>query len=166
MVIEADSYNRVLEMLNKQNVDYNIIHHKPVYTMRDVANELDIPENSKVKTLVLKTEQPTLNSLVICGISAQGKLDFKLLATLLNTSRSKLSMASSSFIMEEIGMSKGAIGLLVPKGEQMLFLSNYFSHQRYLYFGIGRNDKTIKISRQDLLSITNISVVEIEKRLT
>jgi len=159
---QESAYDNIIIELERTRIDYEILSHAPVYTMKDVAEIINIPEAGKVKTLVLQIRtQPT--QLVLCGVSASGRLDFKLVAKFLNVSRSSLTMVKPAEVLTRLGIPLGALGLIVLEGNPSVLLSELFENQDYLYFGIGRNDRTIKIDKSNLKQVIEFSFVNIER---
>ncbi len=65
--------SKLVSYLEKQNVQYDVLKHRVVYTAYDLAATLHLPELGIVKTLLLKTEQ----GLVLALLSAAHSLDLK-----------------------------------------------------------------------------------------
>lgn len=161
-----NSYDTIIARLKEKKVSYEILEHKPVFTMEDVIKNIDIPLELQVKSLAVSWQDPISGQqkVAICGLSAKGKLDFKLVAGVIGVSRSKLKMINPKDSMELLGMPYGAIGLIAPKGNPIVLVSEYFSKNEKLYFGIGRNDRTIKISKDNLLNNSDIKFCTIERQ--
>ena len=161
-----NSYDAIIARLKAKRITYEILEHEPVFTMEDVINNIDIPLELQVKSLAVSWQDPYSDQqmVAICGLSATGKLDFKLVAGVLGVSRSKLKMINPKDSMRLLGMPYGAIGLIAPKGNPVILVSEYFSKSEILYFGVGRNDRTIKLSKNNLLNISDIKFATIERQ--
>jgi prolyl-tRNA editing enzyme YbaK/EbsC (Cys-tRNA(Pro) deacylase) len=165
--MDNTSFDKINQKLNLRNIVYEVLEHAPVFTMEDVFKTLNIPSSSQIKTLVVSYFKYNSEDrcIALCGISATARLDYKAIAGVVGTSRTKLKMVDINETFDLIGMPYGAIGLVVPEGDPVVLVSNKFKNIDYLYFGAGRNDRTIKISRQELLKAVNLTFCEIEKGL-
>lgn len=45
------------ELLDRRNIDFEKLHHRPVYTANRMAQELHVPGREVAKTVLLRTEQ-------------------------------------------------------------------------------------------------------------
>ena len=47
---------KIIEMMNKENIAYEVFEHEAVYTNPTMAEALNVSESETVKSLVLKTK--------------------------------------------------------------------------------------------------------------
>jgi hypothetical protein len=155
--------NQAINRLQELSIDYQLLVHAAVYTMDDVAEILDIPEASQVKTLALRVKGDGDTDIVLCGIRAKGQLDIRKVAQLLNISRSKLQLLNADDIFVELGVPRGAIGLAHAKGRRPSFLSKNLMQSPFLYFGAGSNTQTLKVPTDACIASLSLIPAEIEK---
>ncbi len=153
----------IVEQLNKLDIDHHILRHDPVFTMEDVESILDIPREARIKTLVVSIKHRDGAQPVLCGIRSDSRLDYGKVAKALQVSRSKLVMLGPDAVEAKLGLPLGAIGLVLPTGLPTVLLSSNFTSQETVYFGAGRNDRTVAASLRDLLAHSNVNIADLEK---
>ncbi|MDZ7719422.1 MAG: YbaK/EbsC family protein [Balneolaceae bacterium] len=112
-------YANVLSLLNKHNINTTtrIKEHKPVKTMADVKEVLDVDVSSMVKSVLVMTKNNSNKSdlshlyekLFLIGVPANRKVDFGRVSTILDVSRNKLKMANQIQVEEITGFQVGSI---------------------------------------------------------
>lgn len=142
---------------------YEIIEHEPVYTMEDVKRTIEVPFASRVKTMVVALHAESAVNPVLCGLRADGRLALKQVAKILGVPHSRVTLMAPEVTELTLQMPREAIGLVTPYGSPQVLLSTQLSSQSILYFGVGRNDRTLKIAVVDLQRVTNMILADIEK---
>ena len=99
---------KVLTRLNNLNIDYQLIKHKPVYTIGEInqINEIDI--SFVLKNLFLTDDKKQHYYLVLLKNDQQ--LDLKKLRKVLKSRR--LTFASEEDLNKYLGLKKGAVSPL------------------------------------------------------
>lgn len=158
-----DAFTHLLEYLRSTSVAYDIIEHEPVFTMDDVARVLTIPVSARVKTLVLRTGSDENHEAILCGISASGRLSLPAVSSYMGITRSRLKMASPTEAENLLGVPRGAIGLVIPDRSPRVLLSRRFQGEPELFFGAGRNDRTLRLPIDSLARLCTFEFANIEQ---
>ncbi len=100
-----DKYKKALDALEELNIKYEIIYHKPVYTIEEI-DEIGYDAGGLVaKNLFLRNDNGKKHYLVVID---KGKTaDLKELRNALNSSR--LSFASEERLYKYLKLSKGSV---------------------------------------------------------
>ena len=154
----------IVQKLDSAACSYELLEHHPVFTMEDVEKHIPVPAESRVKTMVVAAQGQDGARPILCGLQATARLDIKKVAALLGLSRSKVVMMSPDTAENVLGMPRGAIGLIAPYSAPHVILSQFFERQPYVCFGVGRNDRTLKISVADLRKVTQLDFADIVRR--
>ena len=156
----SDSYQEILERLAIHGIAYEILTHPPLFTMADVDRELDVRRDARIKSVVVSDRSDTLT---ICGIHEASRLDLGAVAKVLGTPRSGLRLAPSDLVERELGVPAGAIGLVPPRHTPTL-VADTFCDEGDVYFGSGRNDRTIRASLEAIVGAFEVRRASIERR--
>lgn len=155
----VDPYQAIIERLAGRGVTFHVLEHTPLFTMADVQRELDINLNMQVKAVVVSDRS---NELTICGVHPTARLDMAAVAKVLETSRSGLQLAPSDIVESELGLPPGAIGLVAPLPTRVL-LADSFRGESDVYFGAGRNDRTLQTPLDALVGAFALRYARIER---
>ncbi|MFT8884173.1 MAG: YbaK/EbsC family protein [Liquorilactobacillus hordei] len=92
-----------ITILEKLRIDYQLVDHPPLWSMDDPHAPKGLP---KVKNLLIKKKKSELYYLLL---TTNRPVDFKKLATQLNTSRSKLRFATEIELEETLHVISGIV---------------------------------------------------------
>ena len=149
------SFENLRLLLINNKINFEVITHKPVFTMEDVVKELNIPQKVMAKTLIIDIDDRGLLRIIIPGTT---RLDIKKLALIINASEESIHLADRKTI-EQLGFTIGAIP---PFGEDLpTYIDNSFLDQDLLYCGAGDNDKTFSIKPCDIIHLTSATTIHI-----
>lgn len=162
MTTMSDVTAAIQAKLESTGCDFEILCHEPVYTMEDVDRSLSIPTKARVKTLVVSCATTSGNEPILIGLPATARLDLKRVARLIGASRNRLHLMSIEDAQHALAMSQGAIGLVAPYISPQVILNSSFVSQPYLYCGMGRNDRTLKIRTQHLVNVIQVTFAELD----
>ncbi len=95
---------KIIGLLDKQKISYEVVEHEPVYTNPAMAEALHVAESKTVKSLVLKTKEGQMIALVLPG---NKKVDWKQAAAGAGTK--KVSFAKPEEVSEKIGCEVGCV---------------------------------------------------------
>lgn len=140
--------DEIKELLNKFDIDYEIIHNdKPIYSVNDAKGYYEICQTAPV--LIIKTEKGYF-ALLMTG--DRGRVDFEVVKRVLQCEKAKL--ASKKEVLETTGYEVGNVSLVghhLPCVLDMRLLL-----QRYVYGGVGDANFTLKIDPRDLEKVNEI----------
>ena len=156
----AEAYHEILNRLARHGVDYEILAHRPLFSMADVDQALDIGRDARVKSVVVSDREGLLT---VCGIHDAARLDLGAVARVLGTARSGLRLAPGDLVERELGLPVGAIGLVPPRHTPTL-LADTFDVDGDVYFGAGRNDRTIRAPVGAIITAFRVRQAAIERQ--
>ena len=136
---------QIIELLEKNSVDYEIYTHEPVYTNPTMAQALGVSEAETVKSLVLTTKEKTMVVLVMPGSK---KVDWKEAARTVGTK--KVSFAKPEMVKESVGCEVGCVPPFGHRERLPVYLDSELLRQRHVYFNPGVHDKSFKVTAHDL----------------
>lgn len=149
------SFEELCALLKRKKIAYQVITHKPVFTMDDVLRELNIPMQSMAKTILVSVGDKGLFRVVLHGTSL---LNIQQLAKVLGVPRKSISFADKVTI-EQSGFTIGAIPPF--GGEFPTYIDKSLLDQDILYCGAGDNDKTFSLKPHDLVFLASASIADI-----
>ncbi len=150
-------YDSLIKILTESGFYFKIHSHEPVLTMQDVEQKLPFPVDKLLKTLVFRIKNSFWVYVIVKG---QDRVDYKKLATVFGVNRNMVIRPSPDEVEGELGLQIGGI-CPIPVGENIsvVFDNNTIENtDDTVYCGIGRNDKTLEMKIQDLLTVSNASV--------
>lgn len=149
------SFDTLCEFLQSNGVAFNTLEHPPVFTMEDVARELNIPEKAMAKALLVNITGKGLYRVVLPGMS---RFNTRKLAATLGISKSRIKFAEREAI-EQAGFTVGAISPF--GGDIPTYIDQSLLNQELVYCGAGDNDKTFSLKPTDIVSISSALVADI-----
>jgi len=136
---------KIVGILDKQKVSYEIVEHEPVYTNPAMAEALNVDESETVKSLVLKTKEGQMIVLVLPG---DKKVDWKQAAAGANTK--KVSFAKPDEVSEAVGCEVGCVPPFGHFSTLPIYMDADLPKKEFVYFNPGVHDKSFKVKGWDL----------------
>jgi prolyl-tRNA editing enzyme YbaK/EbsC (Cys-tRNA(Pro) deacylase) len=153
----------IISKLVSASCKYELLEHQSVFTMEDVEQYIPVPFASRVKTMVIAVKSPLEIEPILCGLPANSRLDIKKVAGIIGVTKSRVSMMPTQLAEETLKMPSGAIGLIAPFSSPRVFINSSFQRQPFLCFGVGRNDRTLRISTDELIKVVEIVFTDLER---
>ncbi|MDG6904349.1 MAG: hypothetical protein JRN20_01030 [Nitrososphaerota archaeon] len=151
---------RLLEVLNKEGVEYKLYEHPPVYTSEQAAKVRGVELKTGVKAMVLKKKFSVSeasaaleNQYLLADIAADRRLDFKKLEKLIDSSIKKLEFATKEEVISVTGCEAGSVH---PVGRLFgldTYLDESVLENEFVNFNIGLLTKSVRIRKDDLVRI-------------
>jgi len=136
---------KIINLLEKTKVKYEIIQHKTVFTAFDKSRTLKVSEKKVGKTVILKIN----NSLVFVLIQSNKNLDFKKIKKKLKGE--KIKLASEKLIKNRIkGVKVGAIPPFGNLWKCQTLVDNSIKKEKEIILNGGDWNLSIKIATKDL----------------
>jgi len=136
---------KLLNFLKKSKIKFEVISHKTVYTAKDKAQTLKVPEKKVGKTLILKANK----NLFFVLIPAHKQLDLKKIQQ--KTKEKKIELASEKLIKNKIkGVKLGAIPPFGNLWGFRTFVDNSIKREKEIILNGGDWNLSIKILTKDL----------------
>ena len=144
----------IIELMERQQIAYEIFEHEPVYTNPAMAEALNVSEAETVKSLVLSTKEGKMIVLVLPG---NKKVNWKQAAA--GTGTKKVSFAKPEAVSEAVGCE---VGCVPPFGHMTtldIYMDPDLTKKNFVYFNPGVHDKSFKIKAWDLKKLCNPSFI-------
>jgi len=135
----------IIQMLEKQDISYEIVKHEPVYTNPAMAEELGVSESETVKSLVLSTKE---KKIVVFVMPGNKKVNWKAAAKTAGTK--KVSFAKPEAVSDLVGCEVGCVPPFGHMTDLPIYLDGSLLHQKFVYFNPGVHDKSFKVTSRDL----------------
>lgn len=151
-----------VSILNEYNIQYEIINHTPVISIKDVLKQFPhIDTQIMVKTIVLRNgrKKPEFknNKYIVMVLQADKLINEEKLASQLGITKRRLEFAND----DEIFYLGFPVGGIAPFGFDDTNELQYFIDKNLLemnteavYMGVGDNTKTLKINYGDFRTLT------------
>ena len=140
---------KIIRMLDKQKVAYEIVEHEPVYTNPAMAEALNVDES-----LVLKTKEGKMIVLVLPG---NKKVDWKQAAAGANTK--KVSFAKPEEVSQAVGCEVGCVPPFGHFSTLPIYMDPDLPKKDLVYFNPGVHDKSFKVKGWDLRKLCQPSFI-------
>lgn len=145
----TDSEQKVYDILNHLDINYERHEHGPVYTMAELSlADLDI-KGEHCKNLFIKNRKGNQHYLVV--VPGEKKIDLKKLGEAIGTVG--LSFASEERLLKYLGLTPGAVspfGLINDKNKEVIVvIDQSLTKADYVNFHPNVNTATITLAGQD-----------------
>jgi len=145
------SPNQIMEFLTQLGVNYRVVEHEPVFTVRESGQVL--AEKTPVKNLLIEDISSSKACLVI--MSGNDRLDMKHLASQLVVK--KLRFSKPDRLMDLLGVTPGSVSLFsllnAEPGTVELIVDKKLLSAHELGFHPNDNRSTIFIPAKDLVLV-------------
>ena len=147
---------RVREWLDQQQVRYEIIPHREVYTAQEVAGATHIPGRAFAKVVILKGRQ----GLMMAVLPAMCRLDVVRVRHVVNDSTASLD-PEADFAQTFAGCEPGAMPAFGNLYGVPVYCDQHLMNETTIAFPAGSHHEVIRIASKDFLRITGAQVQEI-----
>lgn len=140
-------FMKLVELLDKSKVKYEVIEHRPVKTSEEAAEVRGTPMNIAPKAMILKK---SAGGYIMVAIPADKQLDLEKVGKIV---KSEVQLASPGDVEKEFGIKVGAVP---PFGSVLgleMYLDKSFWKKKDVAFNAGRRDRSIKMSAADLVKV-------------
>lgn len=142
--------DKVIEVLKKLNIEYEIIEHAPVYTVEEAENIENMIDGVGCKNLFLKDKN---NTYFLYVLNSQKKADLKSLQKKLQCGR--LSFASEEELYEMLKLNRGSVsplGIINNKECNVIVILDSELENNKLLMHPNLNTFTISMGCDDLIT--------------
>ncbi|MCZ7626984.1 MAG: deacylase [Candidatus Methylomirabilota bacterium] len=147
---------RVREWLDQQQVRYEIIPHREVYTAQEVAGATHIPGRAYAKVVILKGRQ----GLMMAVLPAMCRLDIVRMRQVVGDSAASLD-PETDFAQIFTGCEPGAMPAFGNLYGIPVYCDQHLTRETTIAFPAGSHHEVIRIASKDFLRITGAQVYEI-----
>ena len=148
-------YQKILDLLNQRNIEFEKLEHEPVYTSEQAAAVRGISIESGAKSLLFKTKV----GFVLVVVPGNQRVDSKKLKKLLGVK--DVRFATPEEVKEQMGCE---IGSCYPFGNVAglrTLVDNSLSRNEIISFNPGRHDTSIKMRYADYQKLAEPEQVEV-----
>ena len=154
-------FKEIVEQLKSAGTDYAILEHLKVRTMQDVVEDLNLPQNRVLKTMVFIKDAERWIVAVTMG---NDRVDYRKLSHACMINRKSIRRASVQQIESDLGMEIGGLSpLCIGIQDIITVFDQKLSGLGLVYCGVGRRDKTLQINIDDLIVHASGSFADIAK---
>lgn len=143
----------ILEVLNNLKIDYELLEHKPVYTVEEAKQIENMIDGIGCKNLFLTNKKGNYFLLVI---EENKKANLKELAYFLNVS--KLTFASADELKELLNLEPGSVtplSVINDRENKVLLILDKDIEDKKILVHPNTNTKTLSLHFNDLLKLIN-----------
>lgn len=150
--MEQIQFNHLLEIVERSGLSYILHEHAAVRTMED-AKQYPIFDVARiVKTVAFRTRD---NGMVLAALRGTARVDYSLLAALVGVNRRDLAPLSPEEVQEMLRVEPGSVSPFQLCGDAAIFIdADVLTIQPTLFCGIGRPDRTLEITPEDLVKLS------------
>lgn len=149
---------KVTKHLDRQNVKYDIVPHKTVFTVYDLAQTLKIKLNTIVKTLLVKADR----DYVLAVLPAHLRLD---LAALKRQLKAKaVSLAKEKEMQLKFKMKPGAMTPFGTLHKVAVVVDKGLLKTEKMLFGAGSFTESVRMKMKDYLKAEKPTVAKISTK--
>lgn len=148
-------FERIVSLLNKRKVNYELIKHPPVYTSEQAAKARNAKLSEGVKAMVLKTKG---NFFILALLSADKKIDLKKISGFIG--KGKLTFASPQEVVDKVDCEIGSVS---PLAQLPRFMDRSVLKQESVEFNIGLHTRSVRMKAKDLIKIIKPELCDFSK---
>lgn len=149
-----EEYHRIKKRLKKENVDFEILNHKPVYTSKEAADIRDVKLKTGVKAMVFKTKEEFIMAL----IPADKRVNVNKLK---KVNSSEIKLASPNEVLKRTNCKVGSVPPFGFKKRLKTFMDKDILENKEVNFNIGLHTKSVKMKSGDLGNIIKPKICNI-----
>ncbi len=140
---------KVLELFEKNNVNYSLYNHEPVYTSDQASRVRGVELKTGVKALLVRKSKE--RQFILADIAADRKLDFKKLEMIAGTK--KLQFATREEVIKVTNCEPGSVHPIGKLFGIDTYLDKSVLENEFVNFNIGMLTRSARISSKDLVKL-------------
>ena len=154
--LNKEPVKRAKEALKKFNSEIKVIElEQTARTANDAANSLNTEVGSIVKSLLFRNE----GNFLLCLVSGDKRCSLNKLKKIFNSK--DLSMASPDEVKDQTGYTIGGVSPVGHKNKLEILIDESLNRFKNLYAAAGHPNCIFKINFDELLNLTNGTVIDI-----
>ncbi|MBU0614788.1 MAG: aspartate--tRNA ligase [Nanoarchaeota archaeon] len=157
MPAKDEVYEKIVDALNKDKIEFETIEHKAVYTSEEAAEVRGISPSQGVKALICKTDK----GFVQACVPGDKEIDLEKLKKVLQTK--SVELASADEVKRVSGCSIGSVPPFGNLFEIKILIDKQVTQNKEVAFNAGTHTKSIKMRAKDLTKVTGARVAEFSK---
>jgi Ala-tRNA(Pro) deacylase len=160
IVSPAGTYGRLVNMLDRHGVQYQVIDHPPEGRTDAASIARGHPSSQAAKCMVIEVR---VERYALCVIPGDTRVDLEAVRELLGGTRARLASTQTAEQLTDCER-----GTIVPfsfrPGELELIADPALLEQKQLYFNAARLDRSLAISAGDFLKVANPRLASVAER--
>jgi len=147
---------KLKELLDNENIPYEVIRHSPAYTAHEIAQSAHVPGKILAKTIIVKNSKGQMCMIVM---SAKDKINFQHLERAL--SGDHLELATEREFQDKFPECE--IGAMPPFGNLYnmdVYVDENLTHDNELVFNAGSHSELIRMNYQDYNRLVRPKVLQ------
>jgi Cys-tRNA(Pro)/Cys-tRNA(Cys) deacylase len=143
----------LLSRVEGSGVPFTLHEHAPARTVADAEQNLSFGAGRIVKTVAFRIRN---GGLVLAALRGAKRVDYSRLAPLVGVNRRDLKPLSPEEVREFLGVEPGSVSpVMSPDGATLCIDDDVLTIQPTIYCGIGRSDRTLEITANDLVRLAD-----------
>ncbi|MFP3952862.1 MAG: YbaK/EbsC family protein [Candidatus Bipolaricaulota bacterium] len=139
-----DVEERIITLLEEEEVDYKRLTHEPVYTSKQASEVRGVPLNSGVKAMVLERDG---DGLILALVPADHRVDLDAVG---KSVECEVKLASPEEVLEVTGCEIGSVPPFGHKNPLETYLDPGVMDNEIVNFNAGKHDVSVELSARDL----------------
>jgi Cys-tRNA(Pro)/Cys-tRNA(Cys) deacylase len=155
-----DCYEKILRLLNNDEIIYELHKHEPVRTVAEVEASLPFLLDKMLKTIAFRLKD---GRIVLAGLRGHDRIDYRKLAVHFGVNRRAVASMSPQAVEAELGFELGGVGPFALQPDVIVLLDKNLAALDTVYCGSGKNSITIAIKFSDLLRVSGGQLMNLAK---
>ncbi len=153
-------HNAIVKRLDEQAARYTIHKHVDSRTFADAVDKLPFPPERMLKTIVFRLKS---GGWVLAACRGQDGLDYKKLAAAFGVKRDEVVRPSPDELKAGLGIEAGAVSPVTLRDDVQVVFDTRVDHKQSLFTGAGQPDRTLEITLDELVRVTEGRVLDVVK---
>ncbi len=150
------AYDKIIRLLNDSGIKFVIHEHEVIRTITDIEEKLPFPKEHLLKTVVFQLKD---SFWILAAIKGQDRVDYRKLASAFEVKRNNLKCPSPEEVESTLGFETGGVGPFPISDRIKVVFDSSLLDLDNVYCGVGRNDRTLEITLNDLLQVSKARVL-------
>jgi Cys-tRNA(Pro)/Cys-tRNA(Cys) deacylase len=158
--IGMNVYERIVSLLDSNNVAFQLHEHEPVRTVAEVEAKLPFLLDKMLKTVAFRLKD---GRIVLAGLRGHDRIDYRQLAAHFGVNRRAVASLSPEAVEAKLGFEVGGVGPFALQPGVVVLLDAQLAEVGTVYCGSGRNTVTLAIDFADLLRMSGSQLVNLAR---
>lgn len=160
-------YARVLELLKLHRIVFEIKEHRPVRSMGDVKEVLDVSPGDMVKSILIAADpcdhHPRDADLYLIAVPVDRKLDMAKVANVVDKRHERLRLATQIEVEDLTGFRVASIPPFGHPKKIPVILDRLLAAKKKVWCGTGKATESLGLSVEDLKKLSTFTVADVSK---
>ena len=153
-------HDTIVKKLDEKAATYTIHAHVDSRTFADAVDKLAFPPERMLKTIVFRLKS---GGWVLVACRGQDGLDYKKLAAAFGVKRDEVVRPSPDELKAGLGIEAGAVSPVALRDDVQVVFDTRVNKEQSLFTGAGQPDRTLEITLDELVRVTEGRVMDIAK---